>query len=161
MWEQTRPIDLDGITALALSPEDQLIALSIHLAFNHRLKGLLWFADLARLLKKFGATFNWDLLAERSREYESSRSVYYCLKYLEEKLDATSPEAVLAALKPANQGRLEKQLVKKVWEGKPLGRFGYFLSLSLLENKTVRRRYFWWTLLTNRYFKIGRGLRSH
>lgn len=143
MWERARPVDFEGFRVFALSPEDQLIALCVHLAFNHRLHGWIRFADLARLLQRWTENPDWDLLVGLAREHENSKSLFYCLKFLADKLEMAIPPEVLRALKPVKQGFLERQLLRRIWKGKPLDRFNYFLSLALIEDKKMRRRYFW------------------
>ncbi|MBI4124636.1 MAG: nucleotidyltransferase family protein [Deltaproteobacteria bacterium] len=145
MWQRARTIQYEGIPARTLSPEDQLIALCIHLAFNHRLEGLIWHADLVRFLKRYRDDIDWNRATQLAVEYENAKSVYYCLKYLGDKWNANIPPDILAALKPKRPGWLEKKMVSLLWKGKNVGKWDYFFSLGLLEGKKTRRRYFWLT----------------
>lgn len=151
IWKNAKPILLDGIPALTLSPEDQLIALCFHLAFNHRMEGLLWFSDLHRFLVRYKKEIDWEKVAKLSGEYENEKSVFYCLKYLSEKWRSPVPQKILDLFEPEKTGWMEKRLAKRIWKEKPPGNLGYFFSLAMIENGKMRRRYLWLTFFTLRW----------
>lgn len=146
MWQRAEPLDFEGVSTLVLSPEDFLIALCFHLAFNHRLCGPLWFSDIARFLECYKNKLSWKDLVQLAGDYENAKSVFYCLKYLNEKQGVAIPREVLNKLRPKKTGLVERSLVRRIWKGKSLGLLGFFFSLSLIENQKMRRRYLWLTL---------------
>ncbi|MBI5298987.1 MAG: nucleotidyltransferase family protein [Deltaproteobacteria bacterium] len=150
MWQRAQKLDFEGIPTLVLSPEDFLIALCFHLAFNHRLCGPLWFSDIAHFLECYKDKLNWAELVQLAQDYENAKSVFYCLKYLNEKQCVAIPREALNKLSPKKTSLMERTLVGRIWKEKPLGRFGFFFSLSLIENQKMRRRYLWLTLTTPR-----------
>lgn len=65
MWERTVPVDLEGVSARVLSPEDMVIHLCTHFAVNHQC-GDPWartLVDLALFLRHH--PLDWDRLAAR------------------------------------------------------------------------------------------------
>lgn len=146
MWRGARPSVFENLPVRTLALEDQLIALCIHLAFNHRLEGLLWHADLVRFVRRFQGQLDWDEATALAGDYESGKSVYYCLKYLKDRWQAEIPMPILEKLKPRRRGWLERTMARRIWRGKPLGKLGYFFSLPQIENKKLRWSYFWLTL---------------
>ncbi|MDO8527130.1 MAG: nucleotidyltransferase family protein [Deltaproteobacteria bacterium] len=152
MWQQAQPYLFEGIPVLVLSMEDQLIALCFHLAFNHHLQGPLWLADIHRFLKKYKNRIDWEKISLLAREYEQTKSVFYSLKYLKENWQTPVPEDILEKLRPTTQQIMEKWIVRRIWKEKRVGRLGYFLSLSLIENAALQRRCLWLTF-KNLFFK--------
>jgi putative nucleotidyltransferase-like protein len=100
VWDRAVRINVAGEAALALSPEDLLIYLAVHLAVHHALVGGLWFYDLYLLLERANATFDWDAVISRAARWRGSSAVYFVLSELERVFDAPVPRPVLAALRP-------------------------------------------------------------
>ena len=67
IWRRAQPISRDGIDFLVLSPEDRLLFLCAHFAFEALGDGFLWYklADIRRILERGG--LDWQYLAERAR----------------------------------------------------------------------------------------------
>lgn len=67
-WRTADEVSFDGELARSLSPEWMLIHLCGHLAFHHRGQGLLWWNDLAELIRKRGDRLDWEyVLAQAKR----------------------------------------------------------------------------------------------
>jgi len=115
-WRRAGPLpDVPG--CLMLSPEDQLVQLSVH-ATKHGYDRLIWLKDLDLLLRRFGATLDWSICVETARREGVTSSVWYSLT-LARDLFATpvAPEA-LAALRPS---ALVRALYARTW---PVGAGG-------------------------------------
>jgi hypothetical protein len=70
VWERAERVDVEGMPLLALGLEDTLLHLAAHLAVHHAFGGLLWYCDLALLLRHPDTSLDWDEIvasAERLR----------------------------------------------------------------------------------------------
>lgn len=93
VWDRAVPVTLAGERALALSPEDLVLALSAHLAIHHGLSGLLWYWDLRLVLDRFTATLDWDGLVARATRWRVRSALHFVLRGLAARF--TLPDAVL------------------------------------------------------------------
>jgi predicted nucleotidyltransferase len=98
-WRRVRRIEVEGVPVNVLSLEDQLIHLCAH-AHAHGYGRLIWFSDLAFILRHHGAQLDWERLIETVQLEEAEVGVYYSLYFLERLLGIAAPAAVLAALRP-------------------------------------------------------------
>ena len=67
VWEAATPLLLEGRRFLCLSPEDQLLHLTLHLD-QHRVSGpvvLVWFCDIHEFIRQHGLQIRWDVLVQR------------------------------------------------------------------------------------------------
>lgn len=111
-WQRAVPIP--GLPkALMLSPEDQVVQLSVH-AHKHGFDRLIWLKDLDLLLRTYARTLDWQLVRSVARSEGVEASVYYALHYAETLLRTPVPPVALARLRPAASMRL---LYALVWPG--------------------------------------------
>jgi hypothetical protein len=101
IWRQARPWTVDGVGVLAMSPEDLLLHLCLHLASEfHSFEQLLWFSDIDALLRHPNHPLDWPRLIQMARADQAARAVYTTLLLCRELLETPVPPAVLAALAP-------------------------------------------------------------
>ena len=109
-WERAQPAP--GLTgALMLSPEDQIIQLSVHV-HKHGFSRLIWIKDLDLLVRTFGETLNWAAVRADARAEGVENSVWYTLALAVRLFLTPVPPAVLASLAPSPFVRL---LYRQVW----------------------------------------------
>ena len=77
VWKRARPVTLAGQPALALAPEDLVLASAAHLAIHHGLSGLLWYWDLALVSDRL--PLDWDVLACRARRWRVRGALAFVL----------------------------------------------------------------------------------
>lgn len=98
-WQRAVPVpELPGL--LMLCPEDQVVQLSVH-AHKHGFDRLIWLKDLDLLLRAYGDTLDWALVARVARQEGVRASVWLGLRLARQLLGAPAPAAVLALLRPA------------------------------------------------------------
>lgn len=103
LWARARGIDLNGIGALALCPEDLLAHLAVHAAYGHRFHNQLRSVyDIEVVLQKFGPQLDWQAFLERCRQWQAERGVYLALQLLVDLFASPVPENVLVELRPAD-----------------------------------------------------------
>jgi hypothetical protein len=102
VWERARTTTIAGVEILALSPEDLLLHLSLHIAFHHQFnQGLRPFADIARVVEHHRGEMDWNVLISRANGWRMRKHAYMTLRLAQELLDAAVPGHVLSELKPA------------------------------------------------------------
>src|SRR3712207_4444047 len=82
-----------------LSPEDQLVQLSVH-AHKHRWEGLIWLKDIDLLLRAHGPTLNWRLVVDVARREGVTASVWYTMLLAKRLLGTPIPSTVATPLQP-------------------------------------------------------------
>jgi len=98
-WQRAICVDVDGTPVQALSLEDQLIHLCAH-AHYHGYTRLNWFSDIAFIVRDHATALDWGQLLETVQTEEAQIGVYYSLQFLDQLLDVSAPDGVLAALRP-------------------------------------------------------------
>lgn len=83
-----------------LCPEDLLIYLALHWAVHHAFAGLIWQLDLALLLRRHGATLDWEAVGERARGWRIRGALYFALRMVQERLGVPVPVPLLSDLRP-------------------------------------------------------------
>jgi len=78
LWASARERRVADIPALVLSPEAQVLHLTSHLA-KHRWQRLLWFYDIAQVLRYYENELDWDLLLAKAREFEILKALQVTL----------------------------------------------------------------------------------
>ncbi len=91
-WEHATTIKMDYRYVFSLSPEDLLIALSVHGA-RHRWASLCWIADVARLLAIY-PRLDWDYVLHKYWHPEIKRILFLSLNLSQKILAAHVPEEV-------------------------------------------------------------------
>ncbi len=98
IWRRAQPLQLQGVSTLVLSPEDNLLFMANHLSKNdfHLLKFL---GDIAELLKKYEASLNWDYITKSAQSIQMEPALYYALRRAKELLRAPVPTSSLETLR--------------------------------------------------------------
>jgi hypothetical protein len=108
-WERAQPApDLSG--ALMLSPEDQIVQLSVHV-HKHGFSRLIWLKDLDLLVRELGGTIDWQLVQANARAEGVEGSVWYTLWLAAKILGTPAPPEPMRALAPILPVRLLYRLV--------------------------------------------------
>jgi hypothetical protein len=97
-WKRAVPLAIGEAPTRMVSAEDMLLHLCIHL-HHHGYNRLIWFTDLALVLRKY-EQLDWAYLVQTARAEGLGIFVYYSLHYLEKLLAVAAPRWVLDALRP-------------------------------------------------------------
>lgn len=96
-WERSLEIRVMGEPARELSPEDMLLHLCLHLAYQHMFTfGIRPVLDVALLLQKVGV--DWHALTRRALEYRWHRGVWITLHLARDLFGAPVPDDALERL---------------------------------------------------------------
>jgi|WetSurMetagenome_2_1015567.scaffolds.fasta_scaffold25747_2 hypothetical protein len=130
LWDRARPVTIAGVEVLALSPEDLLLHLCLHVCYQHFLEeGLRPFCDIAQTILRFRGEIDWPQVVARAREWGASRYVCLALHFARSMLGADVPDAVLEQLVPDGLG----QGILEAARESVLVRKGYGQSMPLFD----------------------------
>ena len=105
LWERAIPFRTTDAEALALSVEDLLLHLCLHLTYVHRLEfGLLGLCDISEAVRQYQRSLDWEVLCERASRWGVTRCAYLSLRLVRDLLAAPVPDEVLATLEPDRVG---------------------------------------------------------
>jgi hypothetical protein len=141
LWKRARPSTTPDLEALTLSPEDLLLHLCLHIAFQDRFRvGLRALYDVALAIRHYQTDMDWEQLELRARAWKADRCVYLTLRLARELLGAAVPCELLDA--PAFDGFdprfvtwAKEQVLGERSAGLPDMR-----NLALLEGASVLRK---------------------
>ncbi|MFO7650116.1 MAG: nucleotidyltransferase family protein [bacterium] len=100
LWDRARPAAIAGVEVLALSPEDLLLHLCLHLSHRHGLAVPYALCDVAETVHRFRAGLDWPQVARRAREWGAARYVGLVLCLARDLLGAEVPGDVFEQLVP-------------------------------------------------------------
>lgn len=101
LWDRALSVKIADVDVLALSPEDLVLHLSIHFAYQHHLKlGLRGLNDIAEVLHYYEKHLDWGAIEKRSQKWGVDKVIWLALSLAEELLDAPVPSEVLFHLRP-------------------------------------------------------------
>ena len=91
-WERATPGRLAGVEVYALSPEDLLLHLCIHLAFHHDFHGagLRAFCDMQTTIHRYSDAIHWAHLTELAATWQARHAAYVTLAFADEMVAAES-----------------------------------------------------------------------
>lgn len=144
-WQDAMSFEFRETEALWLSPEHQLIYLSVHM-LKEGYSNRKWLYDLYYLLKFFRGGIDWKRLFEECEKYQVKRPVYYALSTLDEIFhisemngDLLSQE-ILDKLKPAKIAWLERKILDRLRKNKPLKSYFHRFFLYIFAIERVKDR---------------------
>lgn len=99
IWERVVEINIDGQPALALSPEDQVLMLSIHL-HRHGFNRLIWFKDIDLFLRRYERDLDWELIFANAKAEGAESSLWYTFRLLGKMFNSPVSDDAISRLKP-------------------------------------------------------------
>jgi putative nucleotidyltransferase-like protein len=154
-WSRSILVDLKGLRARTLCPEDFLFHLCLHQSRSHRFeKGLLPLIDL-KLLLDSRLDWNWAGIVERSLQYGYATWMYLTLEIARDLVGAPVPNSFFQALpRPGNLSTVRSLVEEQIWSaqsGRPV--LPPFLPTFLAELSWRSRA----RMLLTRTRLVGRG----
>jgi hypothetical protein len=99
LWEGARAARIAGVETLVLSPEDLLLHLCLHTAYQHGFRApLRQLYDIAVAIRHYGRELDWQRLVRAAEASGLSQACFYTLAVAESLLGADVPKETLAAL---------------------------------------------------------------
>ena len=100
-WDGTLEFKIGTDTFLALSIEDNILYLCIHLCLNHFFSNIIWLYDIKLILETYRQKIDWDKLLKKAETSGIGPAVYYCLYWSQTLLDANIETDTLKRLRPS------------------------------------------------------------
>jgi hypothetical protein len=101
LWARAVPVTIAGTDVMALAPEDLLLHLCGHIAYNHAFSfGLQPYCDIAATIRHYEAVLSWPAVVERAVRWRWDRGVFLSLLLARDWIGANVPDAALSALRP-------------------------------------------------------------
>jgi hypothetical protein len=107
-WTRAERIDLLGRTVLYLAPADELRYLCVHFAAEHQLRPLIWAVDIAELVGRLPASWDWASFVEETIEARLAWPVALSLRFCQKQLHLQLSDRVVDALWDAGQSTAER-----------------------------------------------------
>lgn len=119
LWERARHAKIRDVDALVLSPEDQILHLSMHMSgsdyFIGRVRTLI---DISQVVGYFGKQIHWDRVVREAQAGGFAAFIYYPLYLASETLGVEIGKETLGELKRGSHtGRFEDRLLKRIIRG--------------------------------------------
>ena len=103
VWARARRQHWAGIDTWILSHEDLLLHLCLHLHHKGQQAPLLWFYELAAVIRRHGATLDWNIFMNQVQLMEQTGAVADVLKLLKGAFCSTIPDPVVRQLTEQRQ----------------------------------------------------------
>jgi hypothetical protein len=107
LWNNAPERRVADIPALVLSPEGQILHLTSHLA-KHCWQRLLWFYDIAQVIRYYEDELDWDVVLAKAREFEVLRALQVTLAKTVELLAPPVPSELFERVESKRVGFREK-----------------------------------------------------
>jgi hypothetical protein len=110
LWRRAERLPVPGGRSLALSREDLLLHLVLHLTLGSDFARVLWYADIDAVLRHFAAELDWDQVVAEAERWRIRGLVGWALGVVRESFATPLPPGVLERLRP---GRLRGAAVAR------------------------------------------------
>ncbi len=101
LWERAQSVEIGGIEALALTPEDLLLHLCYHVSYHLYVHfGLRSLVDISEIINYYGENINWKEIINHAHKYNITKCVFVALILVRKFLNTKIPKNVLAQLLP-------------------------------------------------------------
>lgn len=102
LWINASPVEIASADALILGPEDFLLHLCTHLdrhLHSDGISSLIWWHDIAELLKHYQKDLKWDYVIKTAKEHKVQGCVCRVLHVINSWIDGCIPADVLGQFK--------------------------------------------------------------
>lgn len=137
LWERSSVFRVGSGVARQLDFCDGLLALCVHLN-RHGYNRLIWFLDIAHLVRARGGELNWAALAESASAENVRPSVFCGLSLLNTLLGDVVPDEILSRLRPS---RLKLAVWRSMWPLKDVLAFRGGHEKGLVFYKSLRSKW--------------------
>lgn len=114
LWESAQTIEVNGVPALMLKPEIQVLHLCGHLSYHHAGEGWLWRHDLAEMIMHYREALDWDQIIEYANQFDLLITLQTNLASLQVVYGAIVPDKVMMKLAAYDPTKAEKRLFSQL-----------------------------------------------
>jgi hypothetical protein len=136
LYDNIEILNFEGEPAGCLDDVDQVLYLSLH-AFKHCASRLVWLVDIRNLITGW-QTSNWKALSDRAGELGQVSTVCYMLYLMGHLFNLKPPADIHAAVAGRSLTRLERVILEKRLNGRPLPDWAPLLLFTAGKNLMTR-----------------------
>lgn len=129
LWEDGCPWKEDFRYIRILSPEDNVLTLSIHL-LKHSFLRLFWLFDIIEVVKA-NPHIDWEKLRIKAKEAGFEKLLFYVLA-LARQFFGLIPQDFLSEIKPRKLGFIEKGVIERILKNQRTDGYGDILYLFMI-----------------------------
>ncbi len=116
LWDRAQTLDIANVAVQGLSPEDLLLHLCVHAAYQHMFyTGLRPACDIAAVVKAYGDKLDWAELVSRTHQWQWTPGVHLMLRLAKECLHAAIPATVLEEICPDQNDEAFRAAMFMLW----------------------------------------------
>ncbi len=138
VWQNARMHSAPGFTALVLGVEEAILYTALH-SLRHSFRRLTWFVDFHLLMK---ARPDWQAVERKALQCNSTKSIHYCLHYLEDHLSHPVSGAPTTADLP-RLGLAESFLLGRLSATRPESEWGEILWSFSCDGMAAKASFLW------------------
>ena len=135
VWERAERVDIAGMSLLGLASEDMLLHLAAHLAVHHAFGGLLWYCDVALLLRHPDTRLDWDMVVASAEQLRLRGVLSLVLGAVSELFEVVIPVEVRRWLRrePPRWAIARRLVLRRALRLEPVHRFEHLTPLLLMD----------------------------
>ncbi len=159
LWERAQPATLNSNNIYLLSPEDLIIHLCMHAAYDHLFDfGLGALYDISLTIKHYGENINWNEIRRRSCQWRTNQCLLLVLYFTKKWLGASIPDEIFENFFTDKMVHIAEQRIFKTNETAPFHQhYTHWRNRQGLRDKI---RYILNVLFPSREFMANRYLKS-
>ncbi len=116
LWDRARTLTIANVEVQGLSPEDLLLHLCVHAAYQHMFyTGLRPACDIAATVQAYRNELDWSQVVARARQWQWDPGVHLMLRLARECLEADIPAEVLRATGSAHSEEAFEAALFMLW----------------------------------------------
>ena len=128
IFRSTKSMTIDGGKVRCLGPQDHFLYLGLH-ALKHNFERLIWLVDIKSLAAKWKPS-DWEALLKRSEKLGHRKTLRYILYLMTHLFDIRPPAEVHSFLTKWKPGYLEKRILNRRIEGRPIPTWAQLMMIS-------------------------------
>jgi hypothetical protein len=158
IWESAQPAVINKNTVYILSPEDLIIHLCLHAAYDHLFEfGLGALYDIVITIEHYGQNLNWKEIQCRSSQWRTTQCLLLSLYFVKKWMGASIPNEVLEDFQIDKMVHIAEERIFKTSESTPLHQ--YYIQWRSLRSMSEKVRYIMNVLFPSRNFMTSRYLK--
>ncbi len=121
IWQSAQPSVLNENAVFLLAPEDLIIHLCLHAAYDHLFDfGLSAFYDISITIKHYGEKIDWQEISRRSGQWRTNQCLLLALYFTKKWLGASIPEEIFENFRIGKMVYFAEERIFKTFVTDPL-----------------------------------------
>ncbi len=155
LWRNAQPAMFHNRPVFLLSPEDLIIHLCLHAAYDHLFEfGLSALCDIAIAVKHYGEILDWEEIRRRSNRWRTRQCLQLSLHFTKKLLGAEIPDGVFDNFHIDDMVDIAEERIFKIHTPAPL--HPHYLKWRNLKGWREKIRYMVKVMLPDRDFMVNR-----